>query len=134
MRLQAKDNRQSSLVDDALTFDQQTWYNEQTRALLCAFDSYRNALLKGGAREVARFILPQSLRTNMYGQGNLRSWIHFVNERTAPEAQWEARVVARMISCLIANEVPAVATAIGWNKLRMETWAYEECTIEPIQG
>lgn len=79
-------------------------------------ENYEWYLQQGLAREVARVNMPLSQFTRFRAQANLRNWLHFLNLRMAPNAQYEIRVYAHALAGLIA-------------KLWPETWAvFEEHT------
>lgn len=79
-------------------------------------ENYEWYLSQGLAREVARVNMPLSQFTRFRAQANLRNWLHFLNLRMAPNAQYEIRVYAHALAGLIA-------------KLWPETWAvFEEHT------
>lgn len=65
------------------------------------------------AREVARFILPQSMYTEFYWTVNLRSLANFVNLRTDEAAQFEIRQYAQQVARLAHERVPLAWEALG---------------------
>lgn len=69
--------------------------------------AYRNALGCGVAKECARALLPEGLvPTRMYMTGTVRSWIHYISERTAPGVQLEHRKLAHRIKAIFAETFP----------------------------
>lgn len=64
-------------------------------------DHYEEYLAHGVARELARINLPLSQYTRFRAQANLRNWLHFLNLRMAPNAQYEIRVYAHTLATLI---------------------------------
>ena len=61
--------------------------------------NYTNALALGIAKEQARALLPEGLTTSrMYMNGNMRSWIHYLNSRLHKSTQKEHRIVAQHIT------------------------------------
>lgn len=84
-------------------------------------DHYEGYLEAGVARELARINLPLSQYTRFRAQANLRNWLHFLNLRMAPNAQYEIRVYAHTLASLIQLLWP-------------ETWAvFAEHTLEGAQ-
>lgn len=107
-RLQDPENRQNSLPD----YDgdrHMWWYLAQQQIKTLVLKQYKEALRIGIAKEVARTILPEGLvRTRMFVNGNLRSWIHYCQVRCTPETQKEHRELAEAIRSLILKEFPTV--------------------------
>ena len=60
----------------------------------------------GVAKECARDVLPLSTPTTLYMHGNLRSWLHYVELRSANGTQLEHMTIAKQISELIAVHFP----------------------------
>jgi thymidylate synthase (FAD) len=57
-------------------------------------------------------ILPMATSTVMYLNGSVRSWIHYLAQRTDQHAQLEHREVAEEIKRIFAEQFPNVAKAI----------------------
>jgi thymidylate synthase (FAD) len=93
-RLQDTKNRQNSINTDDAELAQ--WWEDSQEELLTQVDFfYKKALEKGIAKEVARVILPEGLTmSKMYMNGNLRSWLHYVDLRAGNGTQAEHREVA----------------------------------------
>jgi len=94
-RLQDKRNRQNSLEteDDNL---QQDWLKQQDKVKLASILAYNWALEMGIAKEQARAVLPEGMmRSRLYMNGTLRSWIHYVDLRSAHGTQKEHIEVAK---------------------------------------
>lgn len=64
-------------------------------------EHYEGYLEAGVARELARINLPLSQYTRFRAQANLRNWLHFLNLRMAPNAQYEIRVYAQEVARLV---------------------------------
>jgi thymidylate synthase (FAD) len=79
---------------------------------LLAESLYNDALAKGIAKECARFLLPLSTSTTLYMKGSVRSWIHYLQVRTAPETQAEHRDIACAIAILFAEQFPNIWAAL----------------------
>ena len=105
-RLQDPKNRQNSVdVDDTLL--QNEWYRAQQRVIYAAQREYEWAIANGIAKEQARAVLPEGLTVSrLYMNGTLRSWIHFIELRSANGTQKEHQEVARACAEVIAKIFP----------------------------
>lgn len=117
MRYQDPTNRQSSTAPDINNpqhvLDAQWWENAIDRLVAQAEAVYAEALNRGIAKECARAVLPEGLvPTRMYMNGTLRSWIHYIDERTQPGVQLEHRWLAQRAEVLLADHFPMVAQAL----------------------
>lgn len=108
LRLQDTKNRQNSIQTDDDDF-QKWWKGLQRSVLEVSQDAYESALKLGVAKETARKVLPEGLTmSRMYMNGTLRSWIHYVEIRTAPETQREHRQVALQCAEVLQRLFPNV--------------------------
>jgi thymidylate synthase ThyX len=74
--------------------------------------AYDELLSKGVAREMARFVLPQSTFTRLYVTGSVRSWMTYLKVRDEPGVvQLEHVELARAIKTIFATEFPTVYKA-----------------------
>ena len=105
-RLQDDKNRQNSIsVDDQLL--QNEWYRAQQRVIYAAKREYEWAIANGIAKEQARAVLPEGLiESRLYMNGTLRSWIHFVELRSANGTQKEHQEVAVACAKVISTIFP----------------------------
>ena len=106
-RLQDTKNRQNSIEMNLMTTEERQieyqWENLQNDLLKRTKDVYTWALDKGIAKEQARAILPEgNTKSRMYMNGTLRSWVHYIQLRSANGTQKEHRDVA--IACASAIE------------------------------
>jgi thymidylate synthase (FAD) len=116
VRLQDEKNRQSSLPNPDEALDA-WWVAEAGRVMDDAEEIYRRAIVKGVAKEVARFVLPLATPTRLYMTGSVRSWIHYLKTRLDPATQLEHRNVAEAIAHVFDDEFPIVSEACGlWKK------------------
>lgn len=101
-RLQDTKNRQNSIeTDDTLLAND--WYRAQQRVIFAIEREYDWAIKNGIAKEQARAVLPEGLTVSrMYMNGTLRSWVHYIQLRSANGTQKEHRDVA--IACAKAIE------------------------------
>lgn len=118
-RMQDQKNRQSSLpTDDEELSD--WWVSEAGRVMDEAQALYEQALEKGVAKEVARFVLPLATPTRLYMTGSVRSWIHYLQTRLDPSTQLEHRLVAVEIAEVFREHFGTVAEAIGLGEKKID--------------
>ena len=105
-RLQDEKNRQNSIETDNLAL-QAFWETQQKRVLEVAKNAYDWAIENGIAKEQARAVLPEGLTVSrLYMNGTLRSWIHFIELRSANGTQKEHQLVALECAKVIAEVFP----------------------------
>ena len=101
-RLQDTKNRQNS-IDTEDEYLQERWAEEQMRVQLAVRNAYDWAIKNGIAKEQARSVLPEgNIGSRMYMNGTLRSWVHYIQLRSANGTQKEHQDVA--IACAKAIE------------------------------
>ena len=107
-RLQDEKNRQDSIeVDDK--FFQIEWEQAQKRVLWAAEREYKWAIKNGIAKEQARAVLPEGLTmSRMYMNGTLRSWVHYIELRSANGTQKEHMEIAKACAIEIAKIFPLI--------------------------
>ena len=107
-RLQDTKNRQNSIeTDDDII--QAEWLRRQDKLLDEIADTYEWALIKGIAKEQARCVLPEGMTAStMYMNGTLRSWIHYIQLRSANGTQKEHREVAILCAKAIKPVFPMI--------------------------
>jgi thymidylate synthase (FAD) len=107
-RLQDTKNRQNSIEVDNLEL-QEEWRSRQLRAIEYAKLQYEWAISNGIAKEQARAVLPEGLTVSrMYMNGTLRSWIHYIQLRSANGTQKEHREIALECAKVIAEIFPII--------------------------
>ena len=113
LRRQDSKNRQNSIDDlDPKVVD--TLNRQMNTLFSSAFALYNQMLEDGVAKECARMVLPLCTPTKLYMTGSCRSWIHYINLRSAHGTQKEHMEIARKCACIFAGQFPAVAEALGW--------------------
>lgn len=115
-RLQDTKNRQNSIpIEEADIENKYTalqWERKQRDLIKWVDETYRWALENGIAKEQARCILPEGLtQSRLYMNGTLRSWIHYIELRSAHGTQLEHQVVAQKCAQEIAKILPMLAVA-----------------------
>ena len=105
-RLQDPQNRQNSIEHDDHLLENE-WYRAQQRVIYAAQREYEWAIKNGIAKEQARAVLPEGLiQSRLYMNGTLRSWIHFIELRSANGTQLEHQAVAIACAQAIAEIFP----------------------------
>lgn len=105
-RLQDPKNRQNSIECDNPAL-QAFWETQQKRVLEASKSAYDWAIQNGIAKEQARAVLPEGLtESRLYMNGTLRSWIHFIELRSANGTQKEHQLVAKECAKVIATVFP----------------------------
>ena len=113
LRRQDNKNRQNSIDDlDPKIVDK---LNAQMNTLFSsAFSLYNQMLEEGVAKECARMVLPLCTPTRIYMTGSCRSWIHYINLRSANGTQKEHMLIAKAVKKIFIEQFPAVSDALDW--------------------
>jgi thymidylate synthase (FAD) len=110
-RLQDTKNRQNSIATTNTQLATQ-WADSQKELLNRANLVYEWALQNGIAKEQARALLPEGLTTSrLYMNGNLRSWIHYLQSRLHKSTQKEHRDIAVQILSILSDVAPITMAA-----------------------
>ena len=115
LRRQDTKNRQNS-IDDVDPFTSQKFEMLMQQHFVQAMDLYKRMLDEGIAKECARFVLPLACPTKIYMTGSVRSWIHYIDLRSANGTQKEHMDLALGAKEIFCEQFPAVAEAMEWNK------------------
>ena len=75
---------------------------------------YEQMLSQGVAKECARMVLPLCTPTRIYMTGSCRSWIHYINLRSAHGTQKEHMEIAEACRKIFTEQFPAVSEALEW--------------------
>ena len=114
LRRQDDKNRQNSIDD--LEPEVVEKFNRQMNTLFSsAFGLYNQMLQAGVAKECARFVLPLATPTKIYMTGSCRSWIHYINLRSAHGTQKEHMDIANSCKKIFIEQFPAVSEALEWD-------------------
>jgi len=113
LRRQDVKNRQNS------TDDVEDWVVQKYNILMeehfkDSMNLYNKMLDDGIAKECARFVLPLSTPTRIYMTGSCRSWIHYINLRSAHGTQKEHMEIAEQCMKVFIEQFPAVSEALAW--------------------
>jgi len=114
-RLQDPKNRQNSVeIEEDTLFNSnliEQWKWHQESVIKAANNAYEWAIKNGIAKEQARAVLPEGLTmSRMYMNGTLRSWIHFINLRSANGTQKEHMMIAKECAVVISKIFPMAST------------------------
>jgi len=105
-RLQDTTNRQNSIETDNVELHHQ-WMEIQEKVIDASYDAYNWAIENGIAKEQARAVLPEGLTlSRMYMNGTLRSWVHYIELRSANGTQKEHMLIAKECANVIASIFP----------------------------
>ena len=113
LRRQDTKNRQNSIDDLDPEFVELT--NKQIETYFAqGMSLYQHLLDNGVAKECARFVLPLATPTRLYMSGSCRSWIHYIQLRSANGTQKEHMEIAEACKQIFAEQFPTVAEALEW--------------------
>jgi len=112
-RLQDTKNRQNSIeTEDTVLNDK--WEEMQQDVMYTAGKAYEWAINNGIAKEQARAVLPEGLtKTRLYMNGTIRSWVHYIELRSANGTQKEHMEIAVECAKAIAKIFPLVEELKG---------------------
>jgi thymidylate synthase (FAD) len=118
MRFQDTKNRQNSVEVDLTDPDQRElnkmWIEKQQDVIRTSREAYKWAVANGIAKEQARAVLPEGLtESRLYMNGTLRSWVHFIDLRSANGTQKEHQQVALACARVIAEIFPLSAELLA---------------------
>ena len=114
LRRQDLKNRQNS-TDDLDEFVIQKLQMQMQTLFDSASALYSQMLQEGVAKECARMVLPLATPTRIYMTGSCRSWIHYINLRSAHGTQKEHMVIAEGCREIFTEQFPTVSEALGWS-------------------
>ena len=113
LRRQDTKNRQNSTDDlpEELKADLLLKINDHFKA---GMELYKQLLDAEVAKECARFVLPLATPTRIYMSGSCRSWIHYINLRSANGTQKEHMDIALACKKVFTEQFPSVSEALEW--------------------
>ena len=113
LRRQDIKNRQNSIAD--LPDEIKERFNTKISShFKDASDLYEELLAQGIAKECARFVLPLATPTKIYMSGSCRSWIHYINLRSAHGTQEEHKEIALNCKSVFKESFPIVSKSLNW--------------------
>ena len=113
LRRQDTKNRQNS-TDDLGDYVKLKFQSEISEHFAAANNLYKRLLEAGVAKECARFVLPLATPTRIYMTGSCRSWIHYIDLRSAHGTQKEHMDIALDCKKIFTEQFPSVAEALEW--------------------
>ena len=113
LRSQDEKNRQNS-VDDVDPKIVEKYNAKMRKQFDAAIDLYKEMLHDGIAKECARFVLPLATPTRLYMTGSVRSWIHYIELRSAHGTQKEHMDLVENVRKVFIEQFPTVSEALGW--------------------
>ena len=113
LRRQDDKNRQNS-IDDLDPFEVQILEKQMITLFDSSMALYQQMLKRGVAKECARNVLPLCTPTMIYMSGSCRSWIHYINLRSAHGTQKEHMEIAKACREVFVEQFPVVSEALGW--------------------
>jgi len=113
LRRQDTKNRQNS-IDDIDEFKVQKYQMLMQDHFRDAMALYQTMLDEGIAKECARFVLPLATPTRLYMSGSCRSWVHYIDLRSAHGTQKEHMDIAEACKKVFIEQFPTVAEALEW--------------------
>ena len=114
LRRQDTKNRQNS-TDDLDPFENQKMQIQMQTLFDSATALYQQMLDRGVAKECARNVLPMCVPTKMYMSGSLRSWMHYIDLRSANGTQKEHMDLANECKAIFVEQFPVIAAALDWS-------------------
>ena len=113
LRRQDTKNRQNS-TDDLDPFIRQNLEMQMQTLFDSSMALYQQMLERGVAKECARNVLPMCVPTRMYMSGSVRSWIHYIDLRSANGTQKEHMDLANACKEVFVEQFPIIAGALDW--------------------
>ena len=113
LRRQDTKNRQNSIDDlDPAIVEK---LEKQMNTLFSSSLALYNQMLESGvAKECARFVLPLATPTRLYMTGSCRSWVHYINLRSAHGTQKEHMDIAEACRKVFTEQFPSGSEAVEW--------------------
>jgi thymidylate synthase (FAD) len=113
LRRQDTKNRQNS-IDDIAETEKAYLQGRISQYFKEGMDLYNDLLSKGIAKECARFVLPLATPTRIYMTGSARSWMHYIQLRTANGTQKEHMDIANLCRDHFICNFPTISKALDW--------------------
>ena len=113
LRHQDLKNRQNS-IDDIPKNKKEDLQNKIAEHFVESMDLYNELLASGIAKECARFVLPLATPTRLYMTGSVRSWIHYIDLRSAHGTQKEHMDIVKEVRQIFKQQFPICTNALNW--------------------
>ena len=113
LRSQDLKNRQNS--NDDIPEEQTKRLQDQIKRYFAeGIDLYNELIREGVAKECARFVLPLATPTRIYMTGSVRSWIHYIDLRSAHGTQKEHMDIVHEVRQIFKQQFPICTNALNW--------------------
>ena len=130
LRSQDHKNRQNSIDD--ISVEQKAFLQGRIHQYFVeGMDLYNELLREGVAKECARFVLPLATPTKIYMTGSVRSWIHYINLRSANGTQLEHMEIAKLCKQHFVCQFPQIAEALEWECESEDCGCNSTCYDQP---
>lgn len=113
LRRQDDKNRQNS-IDDISDEIKSKWRTKIREHFAKSKSIYDGMIEDGIAKECARFVLPLATPTRLYMSGTIRSWIHYINLRSAQGTQKEHMIIADECKKIFIEQFSTISEALEW--------------------
>ena len=113
LRRQDDKNRQNS-IDDIPEEQTKRLQDQIERYFAEGLDLYNELIREGVAKECARMVLPLATPTRIYMTGSVRSWIHYIDLRSAHGTQKEHMDIVQEIRGIFKQQFPVCTNALNW--------------------
>ena len=113
LRSQDHKNRQNS-IDDIPQAQKARLQGQIERYFAEGLDLYNELIREGIAKECARFVLPLATPTRIYMTGSVRSWIHYIDLRSAHGTQKEHMDIVKEVRDIFKQQFPVCTNALNW--------------------
>ena len=113
LRSQDHKNRQNS-IDDIPQAQKARVQGQIERYFAEGLDLYNELIREGIAKECARFVLPLATPTRIYMTGSVRSWIHYIDLRSAHGTQKEHMDIVKEVRDIFKQQFPICTNALNW--------------------
>ena len=113
LRSQDHKNRQNS-IDDIPQAQKARLQGQIERYFAEGLDLYNELIREGIAKECARFVLPLATPTRIYMTRSVRSWIHYIDLRSAHGTQKEHMDIVKEVRDIFKQQFPICTNALNW--------------------
>ena len=113
LRSQDDKNRQNS-IDNVDPWKKQKYEILMQNHFKQGMELYQQMLEDGIAKECSRNVLPLCTPTRLYMSGSIRSWIHWIDLRSANGTQKEHMLLAEAVRAIFKEQFPTVSEALEW--------------------
>ena len=113
LRSQDEKKRHNS-IDDVDPLIVENYNGKMRKHFDASIDLYKEMLHDGIAKECSRFVLPLATPTRLYMTGSVRSWIHYIELRSAHGTQKEHMDLVENVRTVFKKQFPIVSEALGW--------------------